>query len=79
MNSNEGINYGLNNDNYNYKMPSYYNRFNKNDFYNRQINPNNQILGNDDIINMNSINNNSSRNNKYSHIIAPYKNININK
>ena len=61
MNNNEGINSGLNNDNnYNYKMPSDDNRFNNNDYYNRQINPNNQALGIDDIINMNNINNNSS-------------------
>ena len=61
MNNNEGINSGLNNDNnYNYKMPSDDNRFNNNDYYNRQINPNSQVLGIDDIINMNNINNNSS-------------------
>ena len=45
MNNNEGINSGLNNDNnYNYKMPSEDNRFNNNDYYNREINPNNQVI-----------------------------------
>ena len=65
MNNNEGINSELNNDNnYNYKMPSDDNRFNNNDYYNKQINPNSQVLGNDDIINMNSMGNNSSNKNK---------------
>ena len=68
MNNNEGINSGLsNNNNYNYKMPSEDNRFNNNDYYNREINPNNQVISNDDIINMDNINNKSNNDIKNSH------------